>query len=127
MLLQKALAVTLADEAPMPILMRSLLPAAFQGQNPEAAWEYMKTHARQTLARVAAFSGVRLFSSYASSFSSDARADEFAAFAAGIPQLAHSADVARDIEGVRVRADVKGRELGNIDQWLGSHISAEKR
>jgi aminopeptidase N len=126
-LLQQALAVMLTDEAPMPILMRSLLPAAFQGEDPEVAWEYMKTHSRQTLARVAAFSGVRLFSSYASAFSSDARADEFAAFAAGLPQLAHSTDVARDIEGVRVRGDVKGREVGNIDQWLGNHISAEKR
>jgi aminopeptidase N len=126
-LLQKALATMLTDEAPMPILMRSLLPAAFQGPDPEVAWEYTKAHAHQTLARIAAFSGVRLFSSYASAFSSDARADEFAAFAAGLPQLAHSTDVARDIEGVRVRAAVKGRELGNIDQWLGNHISAEKR
>ncbi len=124
-LLQKALAITLTDEAPMAVLMRSLIPAAFRGDHPDVAWAYMKEHAGQTLARVAAFSGTRLFSSYASPFASDARADEFAAFVATIPQLAHSVDVARDIEGIRIRADVKTRELGSIDQWLAAHRSPD--
>jgi aminopeptidase N len=124
-LLPKALAILLTDEAPMPVLMRSLLPPAFESQHPDIAWTYMKAHARETLARVAAFSGARLFSSYAGAFSSEGRADEFAAFAAGIPQLAKSAEVARDIEGIRIRADVKGRELAKIDQWMTAHVPAD--
>ncbi len=120
-LLEKALAITLTDEATMPVLSRSMLPAAFRGDHPDVALAYMKAHARQTLARMAAFSGTRLFSTYASAFSTQERADELAAFAAGIPQLALAVDVARDIEGVRIRADMKQRELPAFESWLQAH------
>jgi aminopeptidase N len=126
-LLQKALGIMVTDEAPMPILMRSLLPSAFLGLHPDVAWIFMQAHSHETLARVAAFSATRLFAIYASAFSSAQGADELAAYAASVPQLASSADVARDIEGIRIRADLKARELANIDRWMAAHVTPEPK
>ncbi len=122
-LLVRALGLMASPEAPIAVLMRSVLPSAMGGSHPDIAWSFMQKHVRETMARLAAFSGSRVLSICMNAFSDEARADEFSAIVAGIPQMASSSEIAKDIEGMRIRADLKQRELSNVTVWLSTTLA----
>jgi aminopeptidase N len=96
-------------------------------EHPEIVWTYATTHLKQMQQRFGFFRWNRLLPNLAAGFTDSERADELLQFAKqNLPaQGQREADNAANL--IRFRADLKKRELPNIDQWVATkiaHVSA---
>ncbi|MBV9659059.1 MAG: M1 family metallopeptidase [Verrucomicrobia bacterium] len=118
-LCKKALALALEpDELPAPAVARQLLPAAFHGEHPDLAWEFVRAHLDALLSRLPSFEINKFFGRILDQSSDAAQADDLEKIAATHPEAAGSKDFAKTVEAIRQRAELKAREVSNIDAWI---------
>jgi aminopeptidase N len=100
---------------------RALEEAAWE--HPEIVWSFATTHIKEFQQRFGFFRWNRLLPSLAAGFTDSERADDLVRFAKQnlAAQGQREADNAANL--IRFRAELKKRELPNIDQWVAIKIA----
>jgi hypothetical protein len=100
---------------------RALEEAAWE--HPEIVWTFATTHIKEFQQRFGFFRWNRLLPSLAAGFTDSERADDLVRFAKQnlAAQGQREADNAANL--IRFRAELKKRELPNIDQWVATKIA----
>ena len=75
-------------------------------------------HLDEILERLPSFDRNKIFGRLADPLSDAGQADEIAKIAATRPQSAGSSEIAKTVEAIRLRAELKARELLRIDEWI---------
>jgi aminopeptidase N len=121
-LARATLELALSSELPPQEAAALVTQVANDGEHPELAWQFFQQHSKPLLARVDAFDRNKYVPSIFSAFSDLTRAAELEAYvrAHATPDAAPKA--AESIEGIRLRAKMKQRELPAIDNWVASML-----
>ena len=117
-LAQTTLNLSLTDET-VPQEASDLVPqVANSGEQTDLAWKFTQQHIKELLAKVDSFNRDDYVPSIFGSCSDAIRADELKAFVAAnvSPDAAAKAD--ETAEDILFKADLKQRELPQIDQWV---------
>ena len=82
------------------------------------AWDFAQRHMPELLAQVESFRRNTYVPGIMGSFSDSARADELEAYVKDKIGEGAVAKARETAEGIRLRADLKERELPVIDKWM---------
>ena len=120
-LIQKTLAISLADELPPQHAARLVQRVAGGSEQPELAWEFAQKHIRELIAKLSSFRANDYVADLFENFSDNARAEELEAWAKkNLPPDA-APSTAKAADAIRFKAALKERLLPEIDAWCRAH------
>jgi aminopeptidase N len=119
-LAQATLDLSLTDETVPQEASDLVSRVADGGEHLDLAWEFAQKHSKELLAKVDAFNRNDYFPSIVATASDAARADELKTFVAANVSTDAVAKAEETGEDILFKADLKHRELPQIDRWIGS-------
>ena len=120
-LIQKTLAISLADELPPQHAARLVQRVAGGSEQPELAWEFAQKHITELIAKLSSFRANDYVADIFENFSDNARAEELEAWAKkNLPPDA-APSTAKAADAIRFKAALKDRLLPEIDAWWRAH------
>ncbi len=123
---EQALALSLGDELAAAAATRLVATVAHDGQQPEAAWDFVRAHEAELKTKLDSLGQVKFIPAVASAFSSVARADELENYAREHLPAGAKGEVAKAAERIRFRADLKARLFPELAQWIAAHPAAPR-
>jgi aminopeptidase N len=114
----RTLEISLGDELPTSRATYLVARVARESEHPEVAWTFAKAHMKQLLAKTDAIGANNYVAGLFTFFSDPARIAELEKFAkTDLPPTA-AKDVAKAVDEIGFRADVKLRATTQIATWL---------
>jgi aminopeptidase N len=114
----RTLEISLGDELPTSRATYLVAKVGRQSEHPEVAWTFAKAHMKQLLAKTDALGANSYAPSLFTFFSDSARIAELERYAkSGLPATA-AKDVAKAVDEVGFRAELKPRLLTQIASWI---------
>jgi aminopeptidase N len=114
----KSLEISLGDELPTSRAIYLVSKVARQSEHPEVAWNFAKAHMKQLLAKTDALGANSYAPGLFTFFSDAARITELEGYAkSDLPPTA-AKDVAKAIDEVGFRVELKPRFLAQIASWI---------
>ncbi len=119
----RTIALALTEELPVSRATALLPYVARYGEQPDVVWDFAKAHMKALLAKQDAL-GINSFSAGLFNFSSDPKeADVLEAYAKkNLPKSADKA-VAKAVDEIHFRADLKQRLVPELKNWMQQHSS----
>ena len=117
---QESLKIALTDELPPFLSAFSVFHVAYSGEHAALAWEIARRNVKVLLEKLDSFFRLSYIPRLAGAFSDSARAEELEAFSQANLRPEPDKQVAKAAESIRFKANLKQRELPNIDQWIRS-------
>ena len=114
----RTLEISLGDELPTSRATYLVGKVGRQSEHPEVAWNFAKAHMKQLLAKADALSANSYAPSLFNLFSDPARIAELESYAKSDLPPAAAKDVAKAIDELGFRAELKPRLLTQIGGWL---------
>jgi aminopeptidase N len=114
----RTLEISLGDELPTSRATYLVGKVGRQSEHPEVAWNFAKAHLKQLLAKADALSANSYAPSFFNLFSDAARIAELERYAKSDLPAAAGKDVAKAIDELGFRAELKPRLLTQIASWL---------
>ncbi|MFL6519844.1 MAG: M1 family metallopeptidase [Chthoniobacterales bacterium] len=114
----RTLEISLGDELPTSRATYLVAKVGRQSEHPEVAWDFAKAHMKQLLAKADALSANSYAPSFFNLFSATARIAELERYAKSDLPPAAAKDVAKAIDELGFRAELKPRLLAQIASWL---------
>ncbi|HEX4631671.1 MAG TPA: M1 family metallopeptidase [Chthoniobacterales bacterium] len=114
----RTLEISLGDELPTSRATYLVGKVGRQSEHPEVAWDFAKAHMKQLLAKADALSANSYAPSFFNLFSDAARIAELERYAKSDLSPAAAKDVAKAIDELGFRAQLKLRLLTQIASWL---------
>jgi aminopeptidase N len=114
----RTLEISLADEVPTSRAVFLVAKVARQSEHPEIAWEFAKAHMKQLLAKTDALGANSYAPSLFTFFSNAARIAELESYAKSNLPPASAKDVAKAVDEIGFRAELKPRLLTQIASWI---------
>ena len=114
----RTLEISLGDELPTSRATYLVGKVGRQSEHPEVAWNFAKAHMKQLLAKADALSANSYAPSLFNLFSDAARIAELERYAKSDLPPAAAKDVAKAIDELGFRAELKPRLLTQIGAWL---------
>ena len=112
------LALTLTDELPNTIVGGVINAVASSGEQPDLAWEFVKTNYDTLAAKLGPSFRDFFVANFMTNFSDDAHAAELAHFAPAQATSGGQVMTARALETIAISADLKTRALPVIGAWI---------
>ncbi|WP_287131190.1 M1 family metallopeptidase [Candidatus Cyanaurora vandensis] len=122
-LARETLSISLTDELPPARATRIVSGVA--GVHPELAWAFVQQNLQPLLAKRTSFQKSGYVPGIAANFSDPARATELETFAKTNLPAADQKEVQEATETIRFQANLKARELPNVDRWLTQKTSTK--
>jgi aminopeptidase N len=119
-LVKKALPIALTDELPTSRAIFLVLAVARDSGHPDIAWEFAKANMKALLAKSDAAGANRYAASLFTFFSEDSRADELKSYARGNLPHASAPEVAKVVDEVQFRAELRKRLAPQLNAWIGN-------
>jgi aminopeptidase N len=119
------LALTLTDELPTTIIGGVINTVASTGEQPELAWDFVKTNADALAAKLGPSFGDLFIANFMTNFSDDTHAAALKAFAPAQASSAGRVTTARALETIAIAADFKTRVLPAIAAWIKRHEAGQ--
>jgi aminopeptidase N len=114
----RALEISLGDELPTSRAIYLVAKVARQSEHPDVAWNFAKAHMKQLLAKTDAIGANSYAPSLFTLFSDPARIAELERYAkSDLPPTA-AKDVAKAVDEVGFRAELKPRLMTQIASWI---------
>ncbi len=126
-LAKATLALSLTDETIPQEATDLVIQVAANGEHKELAWEFVKKHSTELLAKVDSFERNSYVPSLLRSFSDNSRADELEAYVKTNVSEDALIKAREGAEGIRFKAALKQRELPVIDQWISAQLNPKTR
>ena len=120
-LIQKTLAIALADELPPQHAARLVQRVAGGSEQPELAWEFARKHITELIAKLSSFGANDYVSDIFENFADNARAEELETWASKNLPPAAKPSTAKSADAIRFKAGLKERLLPEIDAWCRAH------
>ena len=120
-LIQKTLAISLADELPPQHAARLVQRVAGGSEQPELAWSFAQKHIRELIAKLSSFRANDYVADIFENFADNARAEELEAWAKNNLPPDAAPSTAKAADAVRFKAALKDRLLPEIDAWCRAH------
>jgi aminopeptidase N len=117
-LARTTLALTLTDELPSTIVGGVINNVASSGEQPDLAWDFVKTNFAALAARQGPSFADSFVPNFMTNFTDDAHADELKRFAPAQATSGGRLMSARALETMAIAADLKNRALPAIDAWI---------
>jgi aminopeptidase N len=114
----RTLEISLGDELPTSRATYLVAKVGRQSEHPEVAWNFAKAHMKQLLAKADALSANSYAPSFFNLFSDTARIADLERYAKSDLPPAAAKDVAKAIDELGFRAELKPRLLAQIAGWL---------
>jgi aminopeptidase N len=114
----RTLEISLGDELPTSRATYLVAKVGRQSEHPEVAWNFAKAHMKQLLAKADALSANSYAPSFFNLFSDPPRIGELERYAKSDLPPAAAKDVAKAIDELGFRAELKPRLLTQIASWL---------
>jgi aminopeptidase N len=114
----RTLEISLGDELPTSRATYLVAKVGRQSEHPEAAWTFAKAHMKQLLAKTDALGANSYAPSLFTFFSDTARIAELERFAQSDLPATAAKDVAKAVDEVGFRAELKPRLLTQIASWI---------
>jgi aminopeptidase N len=114
----RTLEISLGDELPTSRATYLVGKVGRQSEHPEVAWNFAKAHMKQLLAKADALSANSYAPSFFNLFSDTTRIAELERFAKSDLPAAAAKDVAKAIDELGFRAELKPRLVTQIASWL---------
>jgi len=114
----RTLEISLGDELPTSRATYLVAKVGRQSEHPEIAWNFAKAHMKQLLAKADALSANSYAPSFFNLFSDTARIAELERYAKSDLPATAAKDVAKAIDELGFRAELKPRLLTQIASWL---------
>jgi aminopeptidase N len=115
------LALTLTDELPNTIVGGVINTVAASGEQPDLAWEFVKTNFDALSAKQGPSFRDAFIANFMTNFSDDAHAAELAHFAPAQATSGGRVMTARALETIAISADLKTRALPAVNAWIKEH------
>ncbi len=120
-LIQKTLAISLADELPPQHAARLVHRIAGGSEQPELAWEFAQKHIKELIAKLSSFRANDYVADIFENFVDSARAEELETWSkTNLPPDA-APSTAKAADAIRFKAGLKERLLAEIDAWCRAH------
>jgi aminopeptidase N len=110
----RTLEISLGDELPTSRAIYLVSRVARQSEHPEIAWQFAKAHMKQLLAKTDALAANSYAPGLFTFFSDSARIAEIAAYAKSNLSPAAAKDVAKAVDEIGFRAEMKKRLLAQL-------------
>jgi aminopeptidase N len=123
-LVKKTLAIALTDELPTSRATSLVPKVARDSGHPDIAWEFARTNMKALLAKIDAAGANRYAPSLFTFFSDDLRADELKTYAKNNLPPASAPEVAKVVDEVQFRSELKKRLVTQLNTWLDRHSDA---
>ena len=117
-LANKTLPLALSNEVPSTLTRELVLTVAREGEQPELAWEFSKTHRKEFDAKLSEMGRARFAPSIMKNFNDAARAAELEAYMRENYPAEATSEVNKAAEEIRAKADLKDRILPQMTQWI---------
>jgi aminopeptidase N len=114
----RTLEISLGDELPTSRATYLVSKVGRESEHPEVAWEFAKKHMKQLLAKTDALGGNSYAPGLFTLFSDPARITELEKFAKSDLPSSAAKDVAKAVDEVGFRADLKLQVTAQIATWL---------
>jgi aminopeptidase N len=114
----RTLEISLGDELPTSRATYLVSKVGRESEHPEVAWEFAKKHMKQLLAKTDALGGNSYVPGLFTLFSDPARITELEKFAKSDLPPSAAKDVAKAVDEVGFRADLKLQVTAQIATWL---------
>jgi aminopeptidase N len=118
------LPISLTDETVPQEAVRLVPEVAHGGEQPEMAWQFAQDHMPQLLGQMEEFSRNMFVPSIMSAFPDADRADELEKYVNEKVSPKGATKAKESAASMRLRADLKQRELPGIDRWISAHSRA---
>jgi aminopeptidase N len=116
----RTLEISLGDELPTSRATYLVAKVGRQSEHPEVAWTFAKAHMKQLLAKTDALGANSYAPNLFTFFSDSARIAELERFAKSDLPATASKDVAKAVDEVGFRAELKPRLLTQIGEWISA-------
>ncbi|PWU15173.1 MAG: aminopeptidase [Verrucomicrobia bacterium] len=115
------LPISLTDENIPQEAIWLVSTVAHSGEQPELAWQFAQEHMTQLMGRIEEYERNMYVPSIMSAFSDADRADELERYVNEKVSPNGATKARETAEGMRLRADLKQRELPVVDHWIAAH------
>ncbi|MTV16110.1 MULTISPECIES: M1 family metallopeptidase [Bradyrhizobium] len=120
-LARATLALTLTSELPDTIVTGMINAVASAGEQPQLAWDFVRTNFDTLLARQGPNFRDQFVPNFMTNFTDEAHAVELAAFAPSQSTTGGRVMVARSVQAIAISADLAARVLPAADAWIRAH------
>jgi len=117
-LAKKTLPIALTDELPTSRAIFLVAAVARDSGHADIAWDFAKANMKALLAKTDALGANRYVPSLFTFFSEDTRADELKAYAKSNLPPASAPEVAKSVDEIHFRSELKKRLLPQLNGWL---------
>ncbi|MCC8947403.1 M1 family metallopeptidase [Bradyrhizobium sp. Arg62] len=117
-LARATLALTLTDELPDTIVTGMINAVASSGEQPQLAWDFVRTNFDTLLARQGPNFRDQFVPNFMTNFTDEDHAAELAAFAPSQSTTGGRVMVARSVQAIAISADLAARVLPAADGWI---------
>jgi aminopeptidase N len=117
-LVKTTLPIALTDELPTSRAVFLVIKVARESEHPELAWEFAKANMKALLAKADALGASSYAPSLFTFFSDPARVAELRSYAKANLPAASAKDVAKAVDEIEFRAELKTRLAGQLNTWL---------
>lgn len=114
----RTLEISLTDELPTSRAIHLVSKVARESDHPELAWQFAKAHMKQLLAKADALTTIGYAPSLFTFFSDPARSAELQKFAKTDLPPSAAKDVAKAVDEIGFRAEIKPRVATELAQWI---------
>jgi aminopeptidase N len=118
----RTLALSITTELPPQGATRLVQAVGDDGEQPAAAWNFAKQNLGTLMALLPSIRSYGYAPSLFTAFADDARAEELAAFAREKLPPESEYEVAKAIDEIRYKAEMKKRVLPEITAWCRAHL-----
>ncbi|EEF59929.1 M1 family metallopeptidase [Pedosphaera parvula] len=125
-LARENLAISLTNETVPQEATRMVGEVATFGEHGELAWQFTQEHLQDLLKRVEAFRRNGYVPSIMGAFSDNGRADELVQYVTAHLSMDGLTKAKEVAETIRLKADLKDRELPRVDQWVNRRAEPTK-
>jgi aminopeptidase N len=126
-LVKNTLPIALTDELPTSRAVFLVSRVARESGHPDIAWDFAKANMKALLAKTDVLGANTYAPSLFTFFSDDSRADELRTYAKISLPAASAPQVAKALNEVHFRAEFKKRLASQLNAWIDSKNSAERR
>jgi aminopeptidase N len=126
-LVKRTLPIALTDELPTSRAVFLVSRVARESGHPDIAWDFARANMKALLAKTDALGANTYPPSLFTFFSDDSRADDLRMYAKNSLPAASAPEVAKALNEVQFRAEFKKRIASQLNAWIASNNSAERR
>jgi aminopeptidase N len=126
-LVKKSLPIALTDELPTSRAVFLVLRIARESGHPDIAWDFARANMKALLAKTDALGANTYAPSLFIFFSDDSRAQELRTYAKNNLPAASAREVAKALDEIRFRSELKKRLASQLDAWIDGKKVADSR